>query len=601
MRFTTILSATLLGIALAQAAAADIAYISPDGRRVAFVGEPSDPQPNRDQIRIVDVDCLFDGKSRAECSEMVFEGAGMTGRISWASDSKSFIRTRVGRLWFKAIEGAGAQPESLWGEAPIDSTVFDPELFPGRDKQPAGLVGADRWERRISNAHGDLIGQVVEQGETTTLVLPSGFQMGIPNEIAWRPPDAPAKYEIGASAWSDDVYFWSASMGEAGLLQRLGPRGAEIIPNPDGLFGPAKLVWDVGTGEPVSLLDPFGFYPFAAKATELDWLSRSIKELRTADPSLELEAVSTTSSGQTAIVRMVQGLTCTKTYIVRVERTQPVDRVCNEKRMDFGTPVVTPHAIPGDGHTLKGRLYSWSATRPAEGLLIVFEGGPQSNSVLGRPWIAAEALSDRFDLLVVDYRGSIGFGWNHLTTLRQPLSNIATQDLRAVIDWVAMQPAFTDKHTGFWGESWGGYAGLLALTRGLGPIDFVVSNSGFIENAPDSGLRCKLGMFRLLLGADVNNNCNGAQLVEETPKSAVPLLMLVGDQDKQALPDVARKWTAAAKASGACVGMISSALGGHVLQWPTQSRNAAMQATRDWVTSALARRPEACELALTAD
>jgi hypothetical protein len=576
-------------------------FVSPDGHKIAFVDEPHDAESEKRQIVVVDVECLFTGKSREECKSIVFEGASVaTGRIVWAKDSSSFIRTAIDRLWFTSISGTGAQPTRYWGQGPIDPTTFDPSTFPGRDKRPDGLVDADTEEWKIFNAQGDLVGEVLYKDDDSTLIIPDGPSVVIPHEIAWRSVLAPAKYLISPAANGRDVFFWSSSMGANGFFERIGPSGTIEIAVPKDLFGPASPIWDVPTGEPIALVDPFSIIAINGHGKDAAWLAEAAAKLRRANPGLEFVDVSLTLDGQTAVVRGVKGLNCEMTYVVRPSQTVALDKICRGE--DLGEPKVSPATITSTGQLLKGRLYSWNDTRPADGLLVVFGGGPQFNSTIPRPATAAEALRGTFDILVVDYRGSIGFGWENLTALHQPISDVVEQDLRTTLDWGQRFASYKGKPIGFWGDSFGGHAGLSALTRQIGGLSFVISNSGFIEDTEEKRARnCReVGWVAMVFGVTKTNDgkCayNAPQLGNEAVRSATPLLMLIGEKDVQSQPVVAHNWITRAKMEGACVGVISSVSGGHALQWEKPQRMAAMASIRNWVEEVLNGKQTACGL-----
>jgi pimeloyl-ACP methyl ester carboxylesterase len=389
-------------------------------------------------------------------------------------------------------------------------------------------------------------------------------------------------------------------MGENGLLQVISPRGIDIVDLPARRYGLATPVWDVPSGQPVALMEPFKLHALAGWVAELAWLEQQTAELRKNDQSLEFTTASVTLEGQTAIVRAAQGLTCVRTYLVRPGKAQFLDRSCDAERADLGSPKVSPVELRGEQAVLKGRLYTWPTTGRTRGLLIAFEGGPDANSGQQRPWIPAQALSDRFDVLVVDYRGSTGFGWSNLTALRQPLSRIAADDVSAATNWARRQAAYRGKTIGFWGDSFGGYAGLVSLAAKTERLDFVVANSAFIENRMSwRTTQCATeGLHRLIFGmtTDEAGECimSDAQLMKMTIRSKVPVLSLVGEKDQQSSAEIAHQWAQNARAQGACLTEISSLSGGHMLKWPVDARNAALVDIRKWVENAVMKSPEAC-------
>lgn len=72
--------------------------------------------------------------------------------------------------------------------------------------------------------------------------------------------------------------------------------------------------------------------------------------------------------------------------------------------------------------------------------------------------------------------------------------------------------------------------------------------------------------------------------------------MLVGETDLQTNPQISHEWARLAGAKGGCIAQISSAAGGHALQWSEEPRKAALELVRNWVNDALSKRHEACRL-----
>lgn len=63
----------------------------------------------------------------------------------------------------------------------------------------------------------------------------------------------------------------------------------------------------------------------------------------------------------------------------------------------------------------------------------------------------------------LNYRGTAGFGRNHLTSIRDGIDTIPTEDLLAAIDWIASKYPIDRQHVVVMGEGFGGYVALRAL------------------------------------------------------------------------------------------------------------------------------------------
>jgi fermentation-respiration switch protein FrsA (DUF1100 family) len=581
-------------------AAADGTYLSPDGRHAVVLTRDEETAGRPRRLALLDVGCLFAGNSRAACSVSVPGTARQTRSVSWSASSDSFIATNLDRLWFRSLDNlATSEPTKLWGLMPVDPTIFDPVAFPGRD--PKLVFAPAVEENKIFNAAGEQIGALLYDETGAQLVGPGQSRFAIPDEIAFHALLVPRKYAAIGSAQGKEVYFWSPSMGRSGLLLRLDNQGVTNMDVPEVRYGAAHWVLDVSTSRPVALFDAFGVYALPEQAAELSWLISGVNELRAADASLEFSAISLSAVAETAIVEAAQGLTCTVTYALRPSQARFVDRVCRRERPDFGRPTVHPLKIPLARDALTGRLYTWD--RPARGLLIVFPGGPQSNSIDGRPWIAAEALGGEFDVLAVDYRGSIGFGWETLTALGHPISDIALADVSAAVAHARTLSAYAGKPIGFWGDSFGGFAGHLAATRDDSELAFVVSNSGFAGHTEErSRTLCDTKPFSIIFGATTGPD-GGCILQDvyappEVMRGRTPLLMLVGEDDQQTVPEATRAWLASMSGHG-CVSQINSEGGSHMLSWPARSRERAIAEIRRWVDRILTGQRSACRLELT--
>lgn len=63
----------------------------------------------------------------------------------------------------------------------------------------------------------------------------------------------------------------------------------------------------------------------------------------------------------------------------------------------------------------------------------------------------------------LNYRGTAGFGRTHLTSIREGIDTLPTEDLMAAIDWIAAKYPIDRRHVVVMGEGFGGYVALRAL------------------------------------------------------------------------------------------------------------------------------------------
>src|SRR4029077_20082465 len=76
--------------------------------------------------------------------------------------------------------------------------------------------------------------------------------------------------------------------------------------------GPATLIVDAGSAEPVALYDAFGVYPLHSAGNSLDWLVESVAQMRHQDAFLEPVLISLSSVAKVAVVRIRHGGWCTE-------------------------------------------------------------------------------------------------------------------------------------------------------------------------------------------------------------------------------------------------------------------------------------------------
>ena len=169
----------------------------------------------------------------------------------------------------------------------------------------------------------------------------------------------------------------------------------------------------------------------------------------------------------------------------RVSATEPpqlwvLDTATGEARPVFETTRPVPSSalarpqlvrIPAADGEIPAFIYrprSRKETRGRTPALLYPHGGPEGQS---RPGFAHNtshllALVDRgITVVVPNIHGSTGYGKRWQEAIHKDWGGIDLRDLRAVADWMAVQPDLDPARLGVYGGSYGGFATLLCVTR----------------------------------------------------------------------------------------------------------------------------------------
>lgn len=139
-----------------------------------------------------------------------------------------------------------------------------------------------------------------------------------------------------------------------------------------------------------------------------------------------------------------------------------------------------------DGVEIHGYLYlpsSYSPDNPVP-LIVNPHGGPWARDTWGiRWWIDMEPqyLASRgFAVLKVNFRGSTGYGKEHLTSSFKNLERMH-QDVIDGVNWAVSEGFADPDKLGIMGASWGGYATMTALVKEPDMFKFGVNIFGVVD------------------------------------------------------------------------------------------------------------------------
>lgn len=118
-----------------------------------------------------------------------------------------------------------------------------------------------------------------------------------------------------------------------------------------------------------------------------------------------------------------------------------------------------------DGLELSGYLILPKGREAKNLPLVVFpHGGPATRDVLGFDWWAQAMASRGYAVLQVNYRGSDGFGWSHLSAGFGQWGRKMQTDLSDGVTYLAKQGTIDPSRVCIVGASYGGYAALAGVT-----------------------------------------------------------------------------------------------------------------------------------------
>lgn len=204
------------------------------------------------------------------------------------------------------------------------------------------------------------------------------------------------------------------------------------------------------------------------------------------------------------------------------------------------SPVKALNFKAADGRALSGYL-TLPRGRPAKGLpLIVFpHGGPAARDVPGFDWWAQAMASRGYAVLQVNFRGSDGFGLEHMKAGFGEWGRKMQSDVSDGVRYLAGEGTIDPKRVCIVGASYGGYAALAGVTLESGVYRCAVSFGGvsdlkrMLTYDRDRGGRSSVRYWTRFMGAQ---NLGDPVLATYSPalqaqQASAPILLIHGKDD----------------------------------------------------------------------
>jgi dipeptidyl aminopeptidase/acylaminoacyl peptidase len=144
-----------------------------------------------------------------------------------------------------------------------------------------------------------------------------------------------------------------------------------------------------------------------------------------------------------------------------------------------------------DGLSVPAFVYRPTSAAPGARTPVVIDihGGPESQTRPGwNPGAQFMAETLGATIILPNVRGSDGYGKRYINLDNGPLREDSVRDIGALLDWVAQQPDLDARRVAVYGQSYGGYMSLAAMTlysdRLVGGVErYGISDFGtFLQN-----------------------------------------------------------------------------------------------------------------------
>lgn len=221
-----------------------------------------------------------------------------------------------------------------------------------------------------------------------------------------------------------------------------------------------------------------------------------------------------------------------------------------------------------------GRLISGYLTRPAEPgphpMVLLVHGGPWSRDVWGFDPLVQFLAGEGLAVLQVNYRGSRGFGRDHLFAGRKQWGKLMQTDLEDAVAWAGEAGHARARSVCIMGASYGGYAAMMGSLGTDTPYECAVSWVGVsdlpaqIRSYRDVGnLRGHYEWVEMVGAPDGAGHLADISPVSRVGEIAIPLLMGHGLKDSQVSLEQAVSFHAAALSARKPVSLMTFPGAGH--------------------------------------
>lgn len=202
-------------------------------------------------------------------------------------------------------------------------------------------------------------------------------------------------------------------------------------------------------------------------------------------------------------------------------------------------------------------------------------GGPESYDKLGFDWQAQYFASQGYVVIQPQFRGSEGFGAEHLLKGRGEWGRKMQDDLTDAVNDLANKGVIDKKRVCIVGGSYGGYAALAGAAFTPELYKCVVSINGVsdVERMLDTDER-ELGIYHWVLsywqeliakGEVIDEHLEQISPINHVDKINAPILLIHGERDKTVLLEQSKNMFDALKAAGKKVTFIKLKHGDHHL------------------------------------
>lgn len=595
---------------------ASAAYsISPNG---AFVAASGVRVGGQSEIQVLSAKCLLKRSRTASCVRARLRQDGSVAQHVWSSDGTkiafSFVTRSdfvtydvAARRWSQRLSAPGTTDRL--GIPAIVSPHFFNRLFVERgsgliaelSEQSAAskqrFIGLSAEEREafapesaILSSAGAIIGWSAATDEASILSA-DGKRIALPS-VLWKSATIqPSKFLVVTPPAARHATIWSDTLEGSGGVLEATSSNPKIVELPAAWSGPLRPI--VGNATIVgsySLDHVYGEGQFKKKASRIDAFFGEVRRRRPSYRLLKVE-VSTTDTAALVVCDDFRGRQVAFVLDLATGKGGPVDDASDAlMRADN-----SEQAIVLKGAETRARIIRHEDKSQLNGLVIFFRGGPGFNiRNRDRYSLIAELFDHGFDILIVDYHGSPGYGEKYYTSLAYPAANIITNDAQSALKWARAENDYARKPVGILGGSFGGLAAASSLVlRGSAP-DFAIMDSPLIDFPERSPPQACSATTAWIFGAyrDGDGVCRfkTTGLSEFTSVRPIPTLVLLGDDDRFISGEVVKRWTKKVNSAGGCVTLLERR-GGHGFDSLAEDeKSATRQAIFQWLKHA----PDGC-------
>lgn len=218
-----------------------------------------------------------------------------------------------------------------------------------------------------------------------------------------------------------------------------------------------------------------------------------------------------------------------------------------------------------DGYPITAYLTRPSGPGPFP-TVVLPHGGPNARDHAGFNYWSQFLVSRGYAVLQPNFRGSVGYGAEHLRLGFEQWGLRMQDDVIDGLDWMIEEKITDPDRVCFVGGSYGGYVALTAAFKTPGRLKCAVSFAGVTDLAhlKEHALNYDLGVLRIARiqsGKAVPENSPARQVA----RIGVPLLIVHGDLDRSVMIDQSRQLVALLEKAGKDVRYIELTGGDHFL------------------------------------